>query len=121
MIMYATSPSYGDYEALETMLDAALQAMPQIERRDGDLTYPEAIRSLFREVASKTWRAPTYSREELPRIAEQVDEASLDEVRSALTAINRSERYFGGSWARYLDNGTVTRLVRRMGELLGYE
>lgn len=121
MIMYATSPSFGQYETLESMLDAAIQAIPQIERPDGDLSYPDAIRSFFREVASKTWRAPTYSREDLPRIVDEVDQASLDEVRTALTAINRSERFFGGTWERYLKNGTMTRLVGRVGTLLGRE
>jgi hypothetical protein len=92
------APTKDDAIRLREHLDAAISVCEQINC-DGDYPeYPSAIGGLMRYITSSPWGNHQYKPTETKKILMRLDTANLDEIRSALTAVSRSERFCTGAW-----------------------
>ena len=110
-------PKANDAIQLREHLNAAISVRKRI-LWDGDYPeYPGEIGELMRYISTSLWCNHQYKPTEVRGILTRLESADLDEIRSVLTAISRSERFCTGAWKSALDNGKLDPVVRRAEQL----
>ena len=112
------APTKDDATRLREHLDAAIFVREQINC-DGDYPeYPSAISGLMRYITSSPWCNQQYKPTETKEILTRLDTADLDDIRSVLTAVSRSERFCTGAWKNALADGRLDVIVSRAEQLI---
>ncbi|WP_226669276.1 DUF6508 domain-containing protein [Microbulbifer aggregans] len=96
---------------------AAVSAVHEISRSDGYPIYPEEISDFMRLLQSPPWVAYEYQPKEISGILESIENATTEEIKWALTAAARSERFCDGSWEQILKNRRLDPVFERLQEL----
>lgn len=84
--------------------------------------YDDDVVEFFRLAGAKYWCKFDYSPAKAMKILQDdasCSTADLEEVRGALTACVRAERFGMGAWEALLTSGRVQRLLGRLAELVG--
>ncbi len=81
--------------------------------RGGGPDYPLEVVALMRYIGDSCWNDPGYDPARAQALFARVDSLTLAEVRAALTAIARSERFTAGAWQTALERGLLPALVER--------
>lgn len=84
----------------------------------GDWPYPEEVHEMMDFILRSNWRKYDYVTRTTRRILDNLENASLEDIRSAMTHVARSERYCTGSWGGVIERGIIICLVERAGEIL---
>ena len=111
-------PTFADLERLEAFLQAAMSALGDIRWDDMYPEYPEAVSALMEYIAVSPWCDFDYDPQDAERILGHMENANMEEVRSAITAMCRYERFCSGGWERLLNDGSVASAVGRARTLL---
>lgn len=111
-------PALVDLERLEALFQSAMSALKDIRWSGLFVEYPEAVSALMRYLAESPWCDFDYDPCNTERILGRMATADLAEVRSALTAMCRCERFCEGGWEGVLDDGTFASAVARARELV---
>ncbi|WP_428821150.1 DUF6508 domain-containing protein [Microbulbifer sp. MCCC 1A16149] len=96
---------------------AAVSAVHEISRSDGYPIYPGEISNFMKLLESPPWVAYEYQPKEISGILESIGNATTEEVKWALTAAARSERFCDGSWEQILKNRRLDPVFERLQEL----
>ena len=113
-----TGPTARDLDELRGYFDAAISACDEIGIKDGYPVYPKPISEFMRYIASSSWCDHNYKPAETRDILSRIDSASISEVKSALTAVSRSERFSTGAWKTALVEGRISLVVERAAKIL---
>ena len=112
------TPDPSDFAELREHFDKAHSVREKIGSKNGYPDYPEEIRALMKYLSFSPWCDRGYQPSQTNSILARIDSATLDEVRSVLTAILRSERFCDGAWKRIMTDGTLQTVVTRAGQLV---
>lgn len=93
---------------------AAKNAVPEIEVKDGFPSYPSDIETFMALLLEPPWVAFDYDPFRTQEILDRVSEASFEDIRKLLTAIQRAERFCDGAWKASLEDGSIERIVARL-------
>ena len=114
-----TDPTAQDLANLKEHFQNAMVVKDQVGSKAGYPTYPDAISSLMHFITASPWCNTEYRLEHVAGILDRIDFADMTEVRSALTAIARSERFSMGAWLSALNNGSLSVVIDRAEQLVG--
>ena len=84
----------------------------------GNWPYPEEVHEMMDLILRSNWCKYDYDFRTTRRTLDDLENASLEDIRSAMTHITRSERYCTGSWEGVLERGVISRLIERAREIL---
>ena len=79
---------------------------------NGTPVYNEKIEAFFR--FDGFWIVRDYNLRMKDLMNKKMDEWNLEEIKTRLTAINRSERFNYGAWERIIQDGTLTEISNRL-------
>lgn len=79
--------------------------------------YPESLEKLMSTIARSGWVIGHYQQHELANVLARVEKAGLEEVRCAITRLNRSERWCTGAWIKVIRERSLRPLIARAKEL----
>lgn len=110
-------PTTEDFEALQSHFESAIAVQEMIAWKDGLPNYPVPISTFFNYITSSPWCDYQYDPADTNDILNRIDTANISEVRSALTAISRIERFCTGAWEDALENEYLSSVIERAREL----
>lgn len=96
---------------------AAILSVHEITRSDGLPIYPKEITRFMKLLESPPWVSYEYKPKEIRGILESIENANTEEIKWALTAVARSERFCNGSWEEILTNRKLDPIFERLHEL----
>lgn len=79
--------------------------------------YPDSLLELMRSIAQSGWVVGDYQKYKVDEVLAHVEAAGFDEIRGAITRLNRSEKWCTGSWIQVMEEGSLKPLIRRAKEL----
>ena len=115
-----SEPTADDFALLLRYFEEAMAGREAISWSDGfpDYpVYPEAVEALMDYISSSPWCNHEYEPGETKEILDHIDSADMTQVRSALTAIARHERFCDGSWQGSLEDGILSPVIERARQL----
>lgn len=84
----------------------------------GNWPYPEEVHEMMDFILRSNWCKYDYDFRATRRTLDNLEKASIEDIRSAITHITRGERYSTGSLEGVLERGVISRLVERAREIL---
>ncbi|MBF0197351.1 MAG: hypothetical protein HQL32_06555 [Planctomycetes bacterium] len=108
-----TSMLYTEAQAMEEYLSGANEVVSQITWEDHHPYYPKQIEDLMLFIAKSSWVFGDYRKHKLPEVMGKVESANIEQVKCALTTINRSEKWVTGSWKTHLEQNSLEPLIKR--------
>ena len=111
-------PTEDDAKRLRGLVDSAMAVRYDITWDHDYPNYPEQIRELMTYITTSVWCNSQYKPAKTKQIPDHLDQADLEEVRSLLTALSRSERFLTGSWKNALESGRLENVVQRAEQLI---
>lgn len=111
------SDLYHEIVEIEALLSRAEQDVGLIRWDAHHPDYPDSLVELMSRIARSGWVAGGYPKYLLADVLAHVDVAGLDEIRCAMTGLNRSEKWCTGSWIQVMEDGSLAPLVKRGKEL----
>lgn len=112
-----TVPNIDDFECLTKHCARAMTVAHEMTWLDDYPDYPDAVIDLMNYINTSPWCDVEYPPEKTLEIFENVKTVDLLEVRSALTAISRAERFCTGSWISALRDGKLHNVIERARQL----
>lgn len=107
-----------DVSALRSFYEAARESIGHITRPNGiDPKYPKEVLDLVAYIAQSDWCEPRYTDFNYGDIQRAPELRSVDEIRAAITAFSRGERFCTGFWAQSLEKDWLGGLIRRAEEI----
>ena len=103
-----------EIENLVLAYESAKAAVQNIEKKNTYPIYPDPITKFMRTLQLAPWAAYDYQPTETQGIFENIEAASLIEVKRALTAVARSERFSEGAWAALLEEKKLDPVIARL-------
>ena len=79
--------------------------------------HSKEVASFARYITSSSWRLHSYTPEDNQDILDNIESATLNEVRSVLTCFSRSERFCDGAWVSSIEAGTLEPVMNRVQEI----
>ena len=86
--------------------------------------YHPLVTEFFRLLGAGGWLDYEYDPEEAYRMLmseEQVERASLEQIKTMLTFCTRGERFSDGHWGQMIEDGHIRRLLTRLMQLRDQE
>jgi hypothetical protein len=102
-----------DVLELEISYHKAVSALEKIEWQGMYPVYPIEISDFMRLLDSAKWLSRDYQPDEVSQILANIDAASMEDIKTILTAALRSERFGDGMWISILKGGTLTAVIAR--------
>ena len=112
-----TQPNADDFHSLQEHYTRAMKVADEMTWLDDYPEYPDTVIDLMNYINTSPWCDVEYPPEKSLEIFENVKTADLLEVRSALTAISRAERFCTGSWITAFNDGKLKNVIERAREL----
>ena len=110
-------PTLRDVELLEHFSRQAESFAEEVFHSEGS-EYPDEVYELMRYISDSPWKAYDYVPREGPEILDNIETATLDQVRHLVTGLWRSEIAMTGSWAGHLIGSFFSIAASRARELL---
>jgi len=110
--------SISDLNKLETLYQNAKNDIENIYQRDHYPVYPESIENFFHYLTMSVWCNDNYQPNQITNLMKSIQEASLMDIRSILTAAGRAERFSIGYWQGILKNDELSVVIERARELI---
>jgi hypothetical protein len=108
-----TSMLYAQAQAMQEYLIGANVVVPQITWEDYHPYYPKQIEDLMHFIAKSNWVYSDYSKHKLSEVMGRIESANIEQIKCALTTINRSERWVTGSWKIHMEQNSLEPLIAR--------
>lgn len=108
-----------DIDNLLSSYELAKGAVDHIKPvENGYFQYPREISEFMELLSQEPWVNYDYKPSEVRNILDGIEEASFEQIRSALTGIMRNERFFNGAWRNHLKSDRIAKLIFRLRELV---
>lgn len=106
--------SKDEVENLVAAYKLAMAEVQSIDRHNAYPVYPEAITKFMRLLQLPPWAAYDYVPEKTEEIMASIENASIKEVKRALMAAARSERFCDGMWGKILEEKILDPVIERL-------
>lgn len=111
-------PSLDDIHKLEQLYATARSDVGKIVVGKDGPVYPESIITLMRYIQNSPWSDPDYRLDEAGQAVAKLSSASMNEIRTVLTAKARSERFCAGAWYEIMKGNLMASAIARAQEIL---
>ncbi len=79
--------------------------------------YPQSLHDLMSYIARSKWIYSEYRKHKIKDVIANAENANIEQVRCAITWLNRSEKWCTGSWVNTMKDRTLEPLIKRGKEL----
>jgi len=117
--MESREPTLEDLEAMRGLYKKAKAAVPLITCENGfDREYPREVSDLDTYIGESPWVHYEYSSFPWKKIQKDCSAATMEELRSVITAFSRGERFCSGFQESALKDGWLDEVLQRAEEII---
>ena len=111
-----------DLDKLEELLNNALSDVGDIPTNaSNDPSYPETINDFMFYLSTSVWNNFNYNPEIVGikiKEPDYLENADIDEIRSVLTWVHRTELFSDGHWRTVLESDILPKIINRLKSLI---
>ncbi len=106
-------PNKKDLDKLEVLYERALSSVSDITWNHHYPDYPASVKDFFHYITSSSWCNQNYQAADTPELINNLNNASIVDIQSILTAASRGERFCDGCWQGILQKNTLDDVIKR--------